>query len=432
MYFRKLLKNMLICALIASAALSAAPLTAAYADEAVLLKEVMLVRHGVRSPLWKPGELAELTSKKWPEWPVKPGMLSARGAALVYQQWTPERARLMALGVTAPEVFICADSMQRTVQTAEAILSTLSPKQDIAPVVYDRIFVAPIFHPVRTGTSEFDKTAAYKDIIANTGGSLASLKLELAGQLEQITNICGPLSAGGAERYQLKQGDNFLAIPSEIDFGDDGANVAITGGLGDAGMIAENFLMEYCQWTENNAGWGLVNGEVLGNIMPVHVNILDAVNRAEHVALPKASQLTALMTSSLLGSDYGLAKIEPAIKVPAKAAKVSVFVGHDANIAGVAQLLGLNWQLPGFAPNQIPPGSCLVLSLWQRDGRQCVTAEFVGLSLSAFHSNIALPDSVNRVSLPLTHMQMKPGEPQTECAPNELAAWVQGHTQPAK
>ncbi len=431
MDWRKLCKLFLICALLTAAAAAALP-PEALADGRVLLKEVVLARHGVRSPLEKPAVLAEWTAKKWPAWPVKPGELTARGAALVFQQWGAERARLLAQGVQPAEIFICADATQRTVQTAEAMLAALAGSQDMAPVVYDRIFVTPVFHPVRAGLTSFDKTAAYNDIVRNAGGSLATLTQELSGPLSQLAYLCGPITAEAAQKYNLPQGANLLAIPSEVVFAEDGASVGINGGLGIASSAAEIFLLEYCQWPDQNAGWGAVNGEVLENLMQVHSDIFDVVNRANGVALPKASQLTALLASALLGRDLGLAKVAPAIKAPAQAAKVSIFVGHDTNIAGVAALLGLNWRLPGFAQNQIPPGSCLVLQLWRDGAKNYVTAAFEGLSLAAFHNNIALPDSVNRVNIPLAHMQTKQGGPAGQCSPDELAAWVTNHTKPAR
>jgi 4-phytase/acid phosphatase len=44
--------------------------------------------------------------------------------------------------------------------------------------------------------------------------------------------------------------------------------------------------------------------------------------------------------------------------------KLVLIVGHDTNVAGVAELLGLHWTLDGRA-DDTPPGTELAFELWQ-------------------------------------------------------------------
>lgn len=46
-------------------------------------------------------------------------------------------------------------------------------------------------------------------------------------------------------------------------------------------------------------------------------------------------------------------------------------------------MLGLSWQLPGYQPDDTPPGGALVLSLWraQATGNYFVRAQYVAQSL---------------------------------------------------
>ena len=217
-----------------------------------------------------------------------------------------------------------------------------------------------------------------------------------------------------------------LAMADEIDAEDvkfiwDG----ITGALGAASGIVEIFLLEYCQWPEKNAGWGAADAMILRDLLPVHSRIFDAVNRAHSVARTRAGELTMLLASSLLSEELCLAKVPDAVKEPAAAAKAAIFVGHDTNIAGVGALIGADWQLPGFAKNEVPPGGALVLSLWQRGKERYVTAEFTGLSLEALHSDADRPVPADRDQISLSHMQRKPGtRPAGECSPEEFADLV--------
>lgn len=403
------------------------PVSGGAAEKQVLLKEVVLSRHGVRSPTQQAAALAGLSAKPWPQWPVKAGHLTARGSSLIFLQWKAERTRLEALGVTPDKIFICADAEQRTMATAGAILEALAPQGGLAPVLSDRAFVYPIFHPVEAGFANFDAVAVRRDILKNAGGSLAALQRELATKLDILAEVTGPLPEKAAARAGVPAGSAFTAIPSEVEFRDGNRSVGITGALGAASSVAEIFLLEYCQWPGKNAGWGAVDGMILRDVLPVHSKVFDAVNRARSVARARAGSLTMLLASSLLSEELCLAKVSDAVKVPAAAAAAAIFVGHDTNIAGVGALIGADWQLPGFAKNEIQPGSALILSLWQRGDEKFVTAEFAGLSLEAFHSDASRPDSVNRCRISLAHMQQKPGtRPAEECAPEEFADWVNG------
>lgn len=402
------------------------PPSARAEERGQLLKEVVLSRHGVRSPMQSAERLAGWSERGWPEWPVKPGMQTERGSSLIFRQWREEAARLASLGVKSEEVFICADSEQRTRAAAEAIARAFSPSGDIVPPLSYKAEVYPIFHPVRAGLSSIDKGRAESEILKGAGGSLEALRLTLSGELGQLAAIMGPLPSHTLERYKLRAGSTIITVPSSVVFPDGGRSAAISGGLGAASSAAEIFMLEYCQWPEGRAGWGEVNGEVLENIMPVHSLIFNIVQRAPSVALAQAANLTELLAAALLSDGSGLTNIPTTVKTPALAAKLSIFVGHDTNIAGTAQLLGLNWELPGFAPNDVPPGSCLVLSLWQRGGERYVTAEFTGLSLATLHGDASAPTRVNRQRLSLAHMSGRDGA--EECSPEEFADWVRRAT----
>jgi len=43
-------------------------------------------------------------------------------------------------------------------------------------------------------------------------------------------------------------------------------------------------------------------------------------------------------------------------------------VGHDTNLSNLSGMLGLSWHLPGYQPDDTPPGGALVFSLWQQPG----------------------------------------------------------------
>jgi 4-phytase/acid phosphatase len=47
-------------------------------------------------------------------------------------------------------------------------------------------------------------------------------------------------------------------------------------------------------------------------------------------------------------------------------AAVLILVGHDTNLSNLSGMLGLSWHLPGYQPDDTPPGGALIFSLWQQ------------------------------------------------------------------
>ena len=68
-------------------------------EEAKLVKMVILARHGVRSPTQSADTLAQWSRRDWPEWAVRPGELTARGAELVKRLWQQEGESLRRAGL---------------------------------------------------------------------------------------------------------------------------------------------------------------------------------------------------------------------------------------------------------------------------------------------------------------------------------------------
>ena len=58
-----------------------------------LLNVVVVSRHGVRSPTQSAEKLHGWSDKKWPAWPVAPGLLTSRGFYLVKATWKLNRSR---------------------------------------------------------------------------------------------------------------------------------------------------------------------------------------------------------------------------------------------------------------------------------------------------------------------------------------------------
>jgi 4-phytase/acid phosphatase len=60
---------------------------------------------------------------------------------------------------------------------------------------------------------------------------------------------------------------------------------------------------------------------------------------------------------------------------------LAILAGHDTNLSNLSGMLDLSWRIPGQAPDDTPPESALVFSLWRDGGGWYVKLEFVAASL---------------------------------------------------
>jgi 4-phytase/acid phosphatase len=97
--------------------------------------------------------------------------------------------------------------------------------------------------------------------------------------------------------------------------------------------------------------------------------------RAPYIARLTASHLAGRLLATLAGGPDGLGDAK---------SKIVALVGHDGTIEELAGLLDLRWLLPGWQPDQVPPGGALRFELWRRasDGKEVVRLSFTGQSLA--------------------------------------------------
>ena len=348
-------------------------------DHSVLLKTVILMRHGVRAPTQTSETLREWSGRPWPAWPVARGELTTRGAELVRLLWKTEGERLRAQGLlpsgrlSKADVLVLADLDQRTRATAQALLQGLAPSQDLPVHVNNTPAPDPLFHPVKARLCAFNAAAIAAEI---TPERIHALAEDLAPQLDDLGSILGPAAPDWCARYRLTTPCHVTSTPSRLLFTQDRHNVNLDGGLSAASSAAELFLLEYGQWNQN-AAWGNLDATQLSLLLRVHTDTFNLINRTPSVAAARGSALLDAMLKSLAGSHP-----DPAFNT----AKLVVFVVHDTNLANIGSLLDLHWQLPGYPADDIPPASLLALSLWQTPQGLQVSADYATQSLATLHN----------------------------------------------
>ncbi|MFT3959408.1 MAG: hypothetical protein QM665_10090 [Desulfovibrio sp.] len=64
-------------------------------------------------------------------------------------------------------------------------------------------------------------------------------------------------------------------------------------------------------------------------------------------------------------------------------------------------MLGVHWQLPGYPDDATPPGSTLMLELWDMGGKKEVRVRFFAQSLEALHEPfVDQPQTVGGLTIP--------------------------------
>jgi 4-phytase / acid phosphatase len=138
----------------------------------------------------------------------------------------------------------------------------------------------------------------------------------------------------------------------------------LEGPLALAASFAEDFLLEYADGMPmGEVGWGHVDEAQLRRFLIFHSESFELMHRTGGVAALEASNMLLRIERTL--EQRADRKALPAAIGPPDS-KLVIIDGHDTNIAGVAALLGLHWNLDGRS-DDTPPGTQLAFELWQDD-----------------------------------------------------------------
>ena len=112
----------------------------------------------------------------------------------------------------------------------------------------------------------------------------------------------------------------------------------------------------------SEVGWGRITRDQIERLLVFNTIKFDYADRPLYIAQAAAGPLARGVLAAL--------------RTPA-GAPITLFAGHDTNIAELGGLLGLHWQAASYPADAIPPGSALGFELWSDGGgRQYVRAFF--------------------------------------------------------
>jgi 4-phytase/acid phosphatase len=325
---------------------------------------VIVTRHGVRAPTWNAERLNPYAVEPWPEWGVPPGNLTPHGRTLMqlmgayYRDWLSSERLLNLQGCAdASRVYIHADTDQRTLDTGRALAETLLPGCPVAVHAEPEGGKDPLFDPIDAGVAKPDWEIAAKAVRERLGdqpGLFADLHRDAFVALQSV------LAGGGAAPRKP------IEAPQEIAVSTTGKSIQLNEPWNAASTLSEDLLLEYTNGMQGkDLGWGRLDAETLLRVLELHTAHANLMRRTPYLARARGSNLLDHVRRSM--EQAANRKAVPGA-LGTTGAAVLILVGHDTNLSNLSGMLGLSWHLPGYQPDDTPPGGALVFSLWQQPG----------------------------------------------------------------
>ena len=393
-----MIKKLSLCALSVLAALPVGTVAFAADGDMQLQQVLMLSRHNLRAPLADNGSVLEQSTKKsWPQWDVPGGQLTTKGGVLeIYmgnytRQWLAQQG--LVQNGSCPDsknVFVYANSLQRTVATAQFFVNGAFPGCDVAVTHQDAMgTMDPIFNPVITDSSE----AFNKQALADMAAANEKLALKPAFQrLEKIVDYKSAPACDNKKQCDLSSGQNSFSA-------ENGKEPGVSGPLKVGNSLMDAFTLQYYQgFPLDQVAWGQIKTpEQWKELSAIKNGYQDTLFTSPAIARDVAAPLVDYIRSQLVDQDK------------ASAPKVTLMVGHDSNIASLLSALQVKpYELPDTY-EKTPIGGQVVFERWHdaKNDKDLLKIEYVYQSADQLRDAdvLSLKNPPKRVTLQLTGCQ---------------------------
>ena len=357
-----------LCPLLAMAQLQRSD---AFKEQYKLKEVVILSRHNIRSSLSVNGSmLQKMTPQQWIKWSAAPSELTLRGGALetimgqFFRKWTVDEGLFTENAVpTVDEVNFYANSMQRTIATAQYFSSGFMP---VANLHINHRFTPskmdPVFFPALTKSSEAFKAQALKEIAAMGGKKgIVGINEGLKDSYQLIERVLDLKNSPACKSGEVCAFNDYNT-QLKLEKGDE---PNMKGSLKFANSASDALILQYYEDTDPvQAAFGqkLSNDEweKIAKVKDVYGDVLFT---APIVAVNVAHPLLVYMKDEL----------------NAKNRKFTFLCGHDSNIASVNAALEVEeYSLPQSIEKKTPIGSKLVFEKWvDKAGKEYVALNIV-------------------------------------------------------
>ena len=331
------------------------------APEGYQLQQVLIMsRHNLRAPLANNGSVLEQsTPKSWPEWDVPGGQLTTKGGTS--GECPPENA-----------VYAYANSLQRTVATAQFFITGAFPGCGVTVHHQEKMgTMDPTFNPVIVDDSAAFSEKAVQAMEKERQGMQLGESYKL---LEAIIDYRNSPSCKEKQQCSLSEGKDTFSAKYQQEPG-------VSGPLKVGNSLVDAFTLQYYEgFPKDQVAWGEIKTDKQWQVLSKLKNgYQDSLFTSPEVARNVAKPLVKYIDNALVGD-------------AAKAAKVTLLVGHDSNIASLLTALD-------FKPYQLhnqyertPIGGKLVFQRWHDNGgnRDLMKIEYVYQSTEQLRNADAL------------------------------------------
>ncbi len=363
---------------------------------------VIVTRHGVRPPTVANDQIDQYSSEPWPAWDVPPGHLTSHGAMLMKLFGAYHRTTLAKAGLLSPKgcedvgkVYFWADTGERTISTGRALAEGMLPDCGAKINSLAEGEADPIFSPLAAGIGHADHDLGMAAVMGRLGGHPDALADAYRPALQTLEEILLGCKAGAkCPPPGLESKVSLLTISTSLGPGKGAKPADMKGPLATASSLAEDLLLEYTNGMEGkDLGWGRLDEAKLRQVMSLQIAYSNLLRRTPCIGRILASNMLSHILKSMEQA-IGGKTLPGAMGKPGD--RVLVLVGHDGNLSNIAGTLDLSWLLPGYQPNDTPPGGALVFELWRQhsSGEYQVRSYYTAQTLEQMRKALPLtPDS---------------------------------------
>jgi 4-phytase/acid phosphatase len=326
-------------------------------DDGDLRAVIVLMRHGVRTPIESETRASAYNAQPWPAWPTDPGVLTPHGAQalrlLADFYHARYRSVLQTNSCDSPGIYVEANTTQRTIASAKALLPGLSPQCTLQPH-YFAGRPNPLFSP--STSSAVDHQRAADATLGRMANQPEWFTSAFARPLEKMHRVLTNCDGPGCDKS--KPDFRTIRVQSGVAAArDPRAESPVTLGVD----FAENFLLQYTEGMPmSQVGWGRVSRDDLNDLMQMNTQYHDFMLRTPYEAQVAASNLAAHIRDTILSAASG--KPTP-FQLGTTQDRFLLLDGHDSNLTWLGGLLHLDWLLQDQSFNATPPGSALVFEV---------------------------------------------------------------------
>lgn len=307
-----------------------------------LERMIMVMRHGIRSPLAGQVPAGVGIPRGWPKWMGAPGDLTAHGAlgmtalGAFDRLWMIQAGLMPAKGCPANDaVAIRANSSSRTIASADAFVRGFMPGC-MTTVVHKPLGQPDVlFSPLDADPARFDMAAIIPRL--PDVGHIFSAREDAIKLLGSVLE-CGSASCG------------FLSAPAHVASDKTGHQLVLSGPVAQASSLSEALMLAYLDGKPLlQTSSGTLDGGKLGALSALHAGMLEAVVRPRAMAEPLSREMRAGLLKDF-GDEHG-----PVFRL---------YMGHDDTIGPLLTMLDVHFRVPGYANDEIPIGSALGFAMY--------------------------------------------------------------------